>query len=183
MSFIEQIEFIKRYSEYKISNQIFFIIYLMICALVQVLTNLSIMYLVNSAYYQEKNIHIVAIFFVIILIVNAILILFLKKKIINISFNSENNLINIITQTIFVKEINIVNTGTMHNVIMNRIKEYRLFLVNNLENIMYMPFVFIFNIMAMFILNYKIAAMILTCIIVTSFLNIYFSKKIIGYSK
>ncbi|MGL5439012.1 MAG: ATP-binding cassette domain-containing protein, partial [Filifactoraceae bacterium] len=30
---------------------------------------------------------------------------------------------------------------------------------------------------------YKIAAMILTCIIVTSFLNIYFSKKIIGYSK
>lgn len=186
MNFFEQIKFIKYYSGYSKNKYILFFIYSLFSAFVQVSVNFTIMYLIDFTIENKSERNIIIILFITLNIANVILIYFLKRKILKISFKSEKNIFQHLGKEIFINQISTIKSATkgeMNALLMNRIREYRMFLINHFENIFYRPIVFVFSVIVSLILNYKISIVIIFFIILTSIFNIYISQKVTNLSK
>lgn len=181
---MKTIKFIKKYINYDNSKMISLFIFFIISAVIEVFTDVSLMYLVNSftdkGYFISRNKYI--IIFISFVLVNALIIL-LKNVIINNLANiSEQNLFNDVINNGINKRNFIIktsNTGKIQGILVNRINNYRLFLKENLENILYRPIVFIFSIVTVFILDLKIGFIITLVIVISSVTNMVLGNMVI----
>lgn len=67
--------------------------------------------------------------------------------------------------------------GKLQALLTSRIQNYQSFLLHNLENIIYLPFVFFFSFLGMIFINGKIGLLILGCVILCGFLNQFLTLK------
>ncbi len=161
------------------------LIYFIIFACVEVLNRFCLVYLVDiftsfSPFLKQLQI---ILFFVFLTLLNAIFQLIRNNTIIFLSYSSEENILqevlHIYSNSAFIKEVNV---GEIHALLVEKIRDYRIFLIENLENLLYRPFVFLFSIIAMFILHDSISFIVLFSIFLSAILNIYLGEKVANTS-
>lgn len=181
---MKTIKFIKKYINYNNSKIIGMFIFFIISAFIEIFTDVSLMYLINSftdrEYFNLRNQYI--IIFISFVLINSFIIMLKNMLISNLSNISEQNLFNDVINNGINKKNFIIktsNTGKIQGLLVNRINNYRMFLRENLENILYKPIVFVFSIITVFILNLKIGLIITFVIVVSSVVNVILGNIVI----
>lgn len=103
-----------------------------------------------------------------------------KKLVIQVAWQMENKIHHQLIDSLFgINKLPFsLEQGKLQGLFMAKIPEYRSFIVNNLENLYYWPLVFVFSMIAMTVINWKVSFLILVCVGLCGAFNQWLTSRI-----
>ncbi|WP_290138224.1 ABC transporter ATP-binding protein [uncultured Dubosiella sp.] len=138
-------------------------------------TGFYVLYLVNTLMASDtlQKQMVTAGFFFLLVVGNAVLKWRRKKAVIQIAWARERALYEELANGLFSSRHRFMDMeeGKAQGLLMARVQAYRDFLMNHVENLAYWPLVFVFSLMAMLVIDWKISVLIVVCVFACALIN------------